>query len=480
VENVSVPGGGGNEGAVALAEAPTTAGKLQSGAIGLPQAIVISVAVMSPAASIFFNTIPQAGVAGAAIPLCFVIGFVVALLVANQYSELSRELPSSGSSYTFVTEGLGPRWGFLTGWVGLIAIAIGVPYSFVLMSAYLQALARRLLGMQVSWIVFYVAATGIVFAIAFIGVRQSLRVDLTFLIFELGICLALAVLIFLRVGSAGQLTAAPFSVDSVPTGSNGNLIAGIVLAVLCFIGFETASTMGEETRNPHRSIPRAVYGSMLVIGVFYIIMAYALTVGYGPQNMATGYANDSAPFDTIARHFGGSTFTDLIDVVAVLSFFSAALAIVNGGARILYSVGRDGLLPRGLAWTHPTRQTPGGAIGLLCALGLISGIPLGLALTPATAFGLLATLDALFILIIYTLTNVACIRFFWRQRREKFNLLKHGIIPSLGTLITAGIFVLAVLSPGTGPLQAIPFVIGGWLVLGLLLIMVLRGKLARS
>ena len=90
---------------------------LRKNTLGLRHAIVISVAVMSPAASIFFNTIPQAGYVGAAIPLCFVIGFIVALVVANQYSEFSRELPSSGSAYTFVTEGLGPRMGFLTGWV---------------------------------------------------------------------------------------------------------------------------------------------------------------------------------------------------------------------------------------------------------------------------------------------------------------------------------------------------------------------------
>src|SRR2546421_5176590 len=91
---------------------------LRRDALGLRHAIVISVAVMSPAASIFFNTVPQAGYVGAAIPLCYVIGFIVAVLVANQYSEFSREIPSSGSSYTFVTKGLGMRPGFITAWVG--------------------------------------------------------------------------------------------------------------------------------------------------------------------------------------------------------------------------------------------------------------------------------------------------------------------------------------------------------------------------
>jgi amino acid transporter len=221
---------------------------LRRGALGLPQAIIISVAVMSPAASIFFNTIPQAQAVGAAIPFCFLVGFLVALVVANQYSELSRELPSSGSAYTFVVEGIGPRWGFLVGWIGLIAIALGVPYSFVLMSANLQTLLDRWVGINLHWSVFYVAAVGVVFALCYVGIRQSLRVDLTLLTFEIGICLVLAVIVILTSANNGQLTAAPFSPAAAPAAdpvsTMGNLTVGVAFAVLCFIGFETAAALG--------------------------------------------------------------------------------------------------------------------------------------------------------------------------------------------------------------------------------------------
>lgn len=450
-------------------------GALRHGALDLRHAVVISVAVMSPAASIFFNTIPQAGLVGAAIPLCYIIGFVAALLVANQYSELSREMPSSGSAYTYVSESIGPRWGFLTGWIGLIAVALGAPYTFVLMSANLQSLMQRWFGIDLHWSVYFVAATGIVFAVAYLGVRESLRVDLLFLVFELGVCLVLAAIVLLHVGGQGGLTAAPFTVAPVPKG--GDLTIGIVLAVLSFIGFETAATLGEETANPHRNIPRAVYGSMLVVGIFYVLMAYVATVGYGPERMATGYANDSAPFDTIARHFGGAGLAALIDLVGVFSFFSAALAIVNGGARILYAVGRDGLLPRWLGWTHPTRQTPGAAIALLCAIGLVVGIALGFLMTPITAFGFLGTLDALFIILIYILVNVACVRFFWRKRRAQFNVMRHAVFPALSTLIVGAIFVAAFASPGPDPLSYIPYVVVAWLVVGVVVLWSMRSSI---
>jgi amino acid transporter len=465
------------EASIATTSAASGAPALRRGHLGLLNAVVISVAVMSPAASIFFNTIPQAGAAGAAVPFCYLVGFVVALIVANQYSELSRELPSSGSAYTFVVEGLGPRWGFLTGWIGLIAIALGVPYSFVLMSATLETLVARWTGFDLHWSAYYVAAVGIVFALCYIGIRQSLRVDLTLLLFEIGICLVLAGIVLVTIYNRGGLPAAPFSPASAPRPDPlsfaGNLTVGIAFAVLSFIGFETAAALGEETRHPHRNIPRAVYGSMLVVGVFYVLMAYVATVGYGPDKMVTGYYNDLAPFDTIAHSFGGDTLAVLVDVAGLLSFFAAALAIVNGGARILYTVGRDGLLPRWLGRAHATRHTPVAAVAALCTLGLVGGLALGFGLGPRNAFGFLGLLDALFVLLIYILVSVACLRFFRRRRRAQFNLLRHGILPMAGLFIT-GILTLLVLAaaltsntPGTGAYVAIPAVVGVWLLLGI-------------
>jgi len=451
---------------------------LRSNALGLRHAIVISVAVMSPAASIFFNTIPQAGFVGAAIPLCYIIGFVIALLVAHQYSEFSRELPSSGSAYTFVTEGLGQRWGFLTAWIGLLAVAIGVPYSFVLLGANIQALMVRLFGFNLHWSFWFVLALGIAFAICYLGIRQSMNVDLTFLVVEIGVCLVLALIVLLRVGQQGGLTAAPFNPASVP--ANGNIAVGIILAALSFIGFESAATLGEETKEPHRNIPRAVFGSMIVVGLFYVLMAYVGTVGYGVNHMVTGFANDPAPFDTIGRKFSGSVFVVLIDLVGLLSFFSAAVAIINGGARIIYTVGRDGLLPRWTALLHPTRQTPVGSIAGLCLFGLVVGLLLGFVMTPIGAFGFLGTFDALFVLIIYALVCIASIRFFWRKRRTQFNIVRHGIIPVLGTLIILSIVVLLLVAPASFPLNLIPYILLVWLLIGVGLLFAMKQKFAAT
>ena len=449
---------------------------LRRNSLGLRHAIIISIAVISPAASIFFNTIPQAGLVGASIPLCFVIGFVLALLVANQYSEFSREIPSSGSAYTFVAEGLGTHMSFLTAWVGLMAIVLGVPYTFVLLSANLQTLMVRWLGLNLPWAFWFVLLLGIAFAICSWGVRESMNIDLTFFAFEIVICLILAAIVLFHAGQSGSLSLLPFTTAGVPR--NGNIIAGVIFGILSFIGFETAATLGEETRNPHRNIPRAVFGSMIVVGIFYILMTYVGTIGYGINHMVNGFANDPAPFDTIGRHYSSPFFVGLIDIAGLLSFFSAALAIINGGARIMFTVGRDEILPRWTAWLHPQRQTPVGSITALCLFGLLIGLPLGFIMTPIGAFGFLGILDALFVMVVYVLVCLSSVVFFWRKRRARFNFVLHGVVPVLALLLMAAIFVLLMILPEAPPLNLIPYIVLAWLVLGAVFILGMRRKLA--
>ncbi len=448
---------------------------LKRDTLKLRHAIIVSIAVMSPA-SIFFNTIPQAGVVGAAIPLCYVIAFIITLFVANQYSEFSRELPSSGSAYTFVTEGLGKYMGYLTAWFGLIAIIIGIPYTFTLLGVNMEALVMRWFGLDLNWSFWFVLTLGIAFALCYWGIRQSTNVDLTFMVFEVGVALVLAAIVLFRVGQKGGLPLAPFTFGAIPAG--GNLGIGVILAVLTFIGFEASASLGEETSNPHRNIPFAVFGSMILVGVFYVLVAYAGTVGYGLDKIVTGFANDPAPYDTITRKFSSPLLVVLIDLAGVVSYFSASLAIINSGARIMYKVGHDGLLPRWTAWLHPTRLNPVVAITAICVLGLVIGLIAGFAMMPLVAFGFWGTLDALFVMLVYALVCIASIIFFWRKRRAQFNILRHVISPVLGTIIMGIVFVFLLISPAPPPLNAIPYVLAIWVLIGIVMLFVLRRKLA--
>lgn len=457
-----------------VAEGPA---QLRRNSLDIRHAIIISVAVMSPAASVFFNTIPQGQAVGAAIPLCYVVGFVIALLVANSYSEFSREIPSSGSSVTFISQGIGPRLGFMSAWVGLMAVTLGIPYTFVGLGSNLETIIYRSFGLDLSWAFYFVLLLGIAFAICYLGIRQSLNVDFTFLAVEIGVCLLLVAIVLFHVGQQGGLTAAPFTPSVIPAqnGVVNNLITGVILGVLSFIGFETAAALGVETRNPHRNIPRAVFGSMIIVGIFYLLMVYTETVGYGP-NIATRFVNESAPFDTISRAYS-PWLTVFIDLVGVLSFFSAGIAILNGSARILFTVAREGLLPGFLGYLHPTRHTPVGAVTAMVVVGGAIGLVVGFLMGTSNAFAFFATLDALAVMIIYALVCVGSLRFFRRQRKAQFNFLKHGLLPSFATLLIIAIFVLVFTSPGAAPLNLIPFILAGWVVIGVGVIIAMGKKL---
>src|SRR5262249_6584944 len=154
----------------------------------------------------------------------------------------------------------------------------------------------------------------------------------------------------------------------------------------------------------------------------------------------------------------------------------AALAIINSGARIIYTIGRDGLLPSWTARTHTRRSTPIAAITALCLFGLICGLPLGFIMTPIKAFDFLGTLDAIFILLIYVLYNVACLFSFLRKSRDQFQWFRHGIVPVLSTVLMFGIFVAAAISPGPTPLSFVPYVLCTWIVLGLGTLLLIRQK----
>lgn len=450
---------------------PIGTAALKRNTLDFRHAITMAMAVMSPAAAIFFNTIPQAGLVGAAIPLCYVLAFVVSLLVANQFCQLAAELPTSGSWYTFVAQGLGPRWGFIAGWLTLISYGLIPASAFIIAGFNLHDLVFRWFGLDISWVIWFILTTAGVFTLCYFGIRSSLQMDLVFLVFEVGVCLLLAFTVLSQLGSNGQLTLAPFNPGEMP--KDANLFLGVILAILSFTGFEAAATLGEETKTPRRTIPRAVLSSVLLVGLFYILMSYVAIVGYGIQDIAK-FAQDAAPFATIARRYWGGFFVFLVDAAGIISLYAVAVAAANGGARIVYAISREGLFPRWLAQIHRLYRTPTNAITVLCGITLVVGIGLGTWLTPVPAFGLLGTIGALTALLIYGLVSLACFRYFWVKRRDRFHWLRSGILPLISVVVIGLVGFGTIYPAGPPPLSWAPFVVTVWIVLGIGVLLVLQ------
>ncbi len=447
--------------------------KLQRNTLQLRHAVVMAVAAMSPVGSLFFNTIPQAGLVGAAMPLCYIIGFGVALLVADQISILAAEFPTSGSLYTFVTQGLGVRWGFIAGWLSLISFGVvAIPAILVVMSANFQEMLLHWFGVHLDWTVWYCLFTLIVGAVCYRGIRFSLQLDLMLLMFEVGVCLLLALIVLIQAGKTGQLTLVPFTLKGLP--QNSNLVVGVILSILSFVGFESATTLGEEVQKPRKSIPLATVITLVLVGVFYVLMSYVATLGYGIHNMAA-FAQDAAPFDTIARHVWGNGFALLIDFAGIMAGYACAVAFLNGAARIVYAMSREELFPRPLAHIHPTYHTPTNAILGLSGSSAFVGLGLGMLWTPIQAYAFLGTVLTLAALAIYGLTSLACFRYFSTKRHPqleqnstlRFGWLRYVLLPWLSIIAISGVLVGTLYPSPPAPLHLAPVVVLIWLLLGI-------------
>jgi amino acid transporter len=277
---------------------------------------------------------------------------------------------------------------------------------------------------------------------------------------------------------------------------------GMIFCLLAFIGFEAAAPLGEETREPRRTIPRAVVWSAILVGLFYVFNYYAATVFFGPEEMSGFYtAHDGDPWGFMAE----SVLPGIGGLLIVFAILNSSIANANAGAtaatRSLFAMGRASLLPRFFAAVHPETRAPVNAVHFQAITAIVIAVVLGLVLandpfpTPegAASFGglnvyvFLGTMLGLIFAGIYILVNLACIGYYWRARRDEFSWIRHGLVPVLGVIAMIPA-LLAVIGGLTIPILDIelpPYesalrwtapIVGIWVILGVVAYFVLRAR----
>ncbi len=328
---------------------------------------------------------------GGAVWVPLVVALCLALLTAASYAELVTKYPRAGGASHYATLAYGPFAGFLAGFCMLAAGIVSV-----------AALARGFAGDYLTeFVTLPVVLVVIVFlaALALLnarGIRESTRANAVATVVEVSgllLVIGLGLWIVLRGdGDLGRLT--ELGTDS--HGPAAAVLSGAVLAYYSFVGFETSVNVAEETRDPRRSYPRALFGALVTAGAVYALVGAAAAAAVPTGTLA----GSSGPLLEVVREAGGVP-TELFSAVALVAVANGALLTGIMSSRLAYGMARDGLLPGFLTKVLPVRRTPWASIAATTALSLL------LALTGDVAT--LASTLVLLLLVVFFLVNTAAL-----------------------------------------------------------------------
>ncbi len=448
------------------------------------EAIGLSLALMAPSMAANINPQATAGTVGRAVPLAFLLATLGVLLIAYTFVRLCQRFHHAGSVYGFVGATLGARTGVVAGWS---LLGTYVFYGVVTSTAagIFGAAALSSLGLwtnQPVWAGFVVAAVALllVLLLAVVRVRGGTRVLLTIegLTVALILVVTVVVLVRLATGTAPDGHRIDLSVFTPAPGTDASaLFLGIVFGFLSFAGFEAAATLGEETRDPQRTIPRAILGVAIFGGVYFVVVTAVEVMGFGADDAGvTAFTRSSSLMGDLGTSYVAAWVGDVITIGAAVSAFGCALACAVGAARLLFALGRDGMLPRLLGTVAPNRGTPvpATAVVVLAMYAIIAGAWFALGGDPPTLFVASGTIGTLILLVAYALATVGAAKLLFFSGYREVRVVEV-VIPVLALGLIAYTLFRNVTPYPEGVAGLYPALSAAWIVLGVLVVLLRPG-----
>ncbi len=408
--------------------------ELRAGSVGLIGATVVGVAMLSPAMAIYLVFGPNVLYAGKAAPLVFCLALAATLPTALSYALVARELPSSGSAYAWATSAINARVGAWVGWITAVYYTTNVvlqPITFGLFSRDLLDEARLPSGFG-GWLIGALLSTAVAGFIVYRGIQPSTHGALAFLFVEMTVVSALALTVVWVVGRRGGLDIKPFLPSSSPQGTG--IFQALVFALLAFCGFDVVSTVAEEAKAPRTLIPKATILALLVFGAFVIGNTWAFTFSKPVEAIAADVERGVLPITLIAEQYWGRGHF-LIVLTGLSATMGVYLAVTVGASRVLFAMGRDGLLASGYGSVHTITQAPSNALHLVFGVGLAGAVVGVLLLGAYPAYLWWGAASVFFAMLTFLAANVTNFLYYYRFRRERFHPFWNGVVPGIGGAI---------------------------------------------
>ena len=486
---------------------------LKVGAVGLAGVLFMAVANAAPITAMTGNVpIAVAFGNGVGAPAGFLVATVVLTLFTVGYVAMSRHITTAGAFYGFVTHGLGQVWGMATGFLATMAYIVFEGSLIGIFAYFGNDALNSWFGWNVNWLVIAVIGIAVVAVFGYFDINIAAAILGFFLICEVLLLGALAFSVLFKGGGPDGLLASSVNplnaFKSVPEGggfgiqASGSVLAagsgaiGLFFAFWSWVGYETTAVYGEESRNPKRIVPRATLIAVIGLGVFYTFVSWMVISGNGAKQSIDLSANNSIGMfvDLAKANLGGDWIGYVYEFLIVSGSFACALAFHNAASRYLFAIGREvPTFRRNLGATHGTHKTPHIASAVQSVITLVLTVLFYLLTTkgsdPYTGgyvylYGLLALLGTMAILIVQSITSLAVIWYFHVKKTHPGNLFTTAIIPGLGGL--GMLYVVYLLfsnlsfagggAAGSPMFKAIPYIVLGTFVVGLVLVLLLRRR----
>jgi amino acid transporter len=407
---------------------------LKPNCLSFGEVLAQSFAVIAP------TTIPASNIglivalAGNGTWLSCLIGLVGLLFVSININQFASRSASPGSLYTYITKGLGPTVGVICGW-SLVLAYLFTGMSVLCGFANFSGILIGHLGIHPSSITLLAIGAGISWYAAYKDIQLSAVAMLWIEGVTISLIAILCMIIWAHQGFAldmSQLTLA----DTNP----GSIATGLVLVMFAFSGFESATSLGDEAKKPLKTIPRAVMGSVILAGLFYVGTTYIEVLGF--QGTGISITNTEQPLGFLSQRIGLGWLGELVAFGALFSFFSCVLGSINPAARIFFLMARHGLFHSKLGAAHSANQTPHVAVTLCSVIAFL--IPAVMSLFNIQLFesmGYLGAIASYGFLTVYVLISIAAPVYLYKIKKLRspdilFSVLGVGLMmmPILGSV----------------------------------------------
>ena len=418
------------------------AGELRR-ALGVPSLVFFGLVYMVPL-TVFTTYGIVTQVTGGRVPLAYVITLLAMAFTARSYARMAAAMPFAGSAYTYTQKSFGAGIGFVAGWALLLDYLFLPMINYLVIGIYLSAA----FPMIPAW-VFVVTAIALVTVLNIIGIVSVARANIAIIAAQAIFILAFAALGISSLSGTGTVDlAAPFTGDGTAPGFD-SVMASAAILCLSFLGFDAVSTLSEEAKEPKRTVPRAIIIATITGGGIYIVLSYLAQLVY-PSNDFTDV--DSGALDVMGAA-GGEFLTIFFTAAYVAGACGSALTSQASVSRILFAMGRDGVLPKGFfGRLSPRFHTP---VLATLAVAVVSLLALAVDLT------FISEMVSFGALIAFSAVNLSVIKHFIidEKHRGGHAMLSSLVLPGIGFCLT--LWLWTSLSPRTLLIGAI------WLILGI-------------